>query len=386
MKKIISLLILNIVLLTSVFSGTAFANTNDLVNQTNIEIALEQKLSYEFGEYTPEKFNDWIELYNREKIRYAYLVALYDSKGSVAGFSIVSDINNRVLMTAVGTERVEFLKKIYELEKTKDVKSILIYEFPNGFYIIEEKDKITQVFMNGEIIEVEEIFDNEIDEVGFLKMHPNNSKLRSSTVYGSLDDWDESEFVPVPLVGGGYSYGGHQNWLTNEGVSTLYANRSCGVTAASNMMQYMSEHVSGKSNLYTQSTMYGFSDYQKDVYDYLDPAIYGIPGINTMIDRVKAFATSEGVDLDEVLSNETWNETNVRNYIASGLNSENPVLLITWDSIIPDLETHWVTVTKLYGSYGDTTMVTSNWAEKEEYDFSLWVSAGSMYGGVIYFE
>jgi len=173
---------------------------------------------------------------------------------------------------------------------------------------------------------------------------------------------------------------------TLVGIFTTYANRSCGVTAASNMMQYMSEHVSGKSNLYTQSTMYGFSDYQKDVYDYLDPAIYGIPGINTMIDRVKAFATSEGVDLDEVLSNETWNETNVRNYIASGLNSENPVLLITWDSIIPDLETHWVTVTKLYGSYGNTTMVTSNWAEKEEYDFSLWVSAGSMYGGVIYFE
>ncbi|MBN2259812.1 MAG: hypothetical protein JW702_04680 [Clostridiales bacterium] len=274
------------------------------------------------------------------------------------------------------------------LLKSNDAKNILIYEFPNGFYL-KSKDGVKRFFINGEDIEVEEIFDNEIDEIGFFETHPNNSKLLSATVYGALDDWDMFEFVPVRLVGtNSYYYGGYQGWLTDEGVTSFYANRSCGVTAASNMMQYMSEHVSGKLDLYTQPTMYkyDFSAYQKDVYNYLDPAIWGIPGIDTMISRVKAFAVSEGVDLDEVTSSATWNETNVRNYIASGLNSESPVLLITWDSEISDLENHWVTVTKLYGSYGDTTMVTSNWAEKVEYDFSLWVSAGSMYCGVIYFE
>jgi len=313
---------------------------------------------------------------------------LYNAKNEVVGFSIISDINNRVLMTASGEAYVELLNQIKIMEEVDDSNGILIYDFPNGFYF-KNKEGIIQLFISGETIVVDKIFDNGVNEIEFLKGHSSNNMSKTLTVYGKLDDWDHPDFVPVQVPDEElYYYGGFQGWLTDEGVSTFYANRSCGVTAASNMMQYMSEHVSGKSDLYTQATMYkyDFSAYQKDVYDYLNPAIWGIPGIDTMISKVKSFALSEGVVLNEVTSNDTWNETNVRNYIAGGLNSESPVLLVTWDSIIDDLEKHWVTVTKLYGSDGNITMLTSNWAGKAEYDFSLWVSGGSLYRGVIYFE
>ncbi|MBN2259811.1 MAG: hypothetical protein JW702_04675 [Clostridiales bacterium] len=92
---------MSIVLLISGFSVVAMADTKDVVKQTNLENALENKLTYEFGEYSPGKFDEWMELYNRNEVSYAYLVALYDSKNKIAGFSIVSDINERVLMTAV---------------------------------------------------------------------------------------------------------------------------------------------------------------------------------------------------------------------------------------------------------------------------------------------
>ena len=105
-----------------------------------------------------------------------------------------------------------------------------------------------------------------------------------------------------------------------------------------------------------------------------------------MIDRVESFASAQGVNLSATRNSGTWNETNVRNYIAGGLNKESPVLLLTWNSPIADLVAHWVTVTRIYDAGMGTKIVTSNWAEKETYDFSTWVNGSSTYKGVIYFE
>ena len=83
------------------------------------------------------------------------------------------------------------------------------------------------------------------------------------------------------------------------------------------------------------------------------------------------------MDLKATRSSSAWSEVNVRKYIATGLNKESP---------IPDLEQHWVTVTRIYDAGSGTKMVTSNWAGKEIYDFPTWVNGGSLYKGVIYFE
>ena len=60
--------------------------------------------------------------------------------------------------------------------------------------------------------------------------------------------------------------------MTEQGVSRFYANRSCGVTTAANVMYYMATHISGKSALYNQTgslTKAKFNAFQKSVYEYL---------------------------------------------------------------------------------------------------------------------
>lgn len=381
-RKIISVLLV-------MMSITVVVNANTIDNLENTKIALKNSLSNEFSQCTPSEFNEWLELFDSNGIRYAHLVKLYDSIGQVEGFSIISDINNKVLMTATGDNFAELIKSITEIVGKQKGQYQLIYEFPHGFYIKNDKE-IRQIYLYGKTYIKEEIPANTLDTVEFLQSQPQNQPVAlASTVYGQLNNWDLFDFVPVQLDGtNSYYYGGYQGWLEDEGVSEFFANRSCGVTAASNMFQYMSDNVSGMSNLYTRSSMLKseFSKFQKDVYEYINPAIWGIPGLDTMIEKVKEFASSRGVTLNENLSSATWNETNVRDYIAGGLNNERPVLLITWNSVIPDLTNHWVTVTKIYGSPGSTTMVTSNWGGKVEYDFSLWVQGSSLYKGVIYFD
>lgn len=176
--------------------------------------------------------------------------------------------------------------------------------------------------------------------------------------------------------------------MTSEGISQFYADRSCGVTAAANMLCYMADNVSGMSDLYTQSgiSKAQFNAFQRDVYDYLSPAIWGVPTLDALIDGVEDYATDQGVDLTATRSSASWTETNVRSYIAGGLNKESPVLLLTWNSPIADLSMHWVTITRIYDGGSGVKLVTSNWAEKQTYDFSTWVNGSSLYKGVIYFE
>lgn len=78
-------------------------------------------------------------------------------------------------------------------------------------------------------------------------------------------------------------------------------------------------------------------------------------------------------------------DMDVLNYMRTGLNAESPVLVLNWNSPIADLDWHWVTVTKIYGDNVSMYMVTSNWGERETYDFNTWVNGSSVYKGTIYF-
>ena len=88
--------------------------------------------------------------------------------------------------------------------------------------------------MDGSLNEILNPSDYESSTVEFLKSEiPQTNSTKATTVYGQLDDWDTGAFLPIKDDGGGIYYGGYQGWLTNVGVSEFYANRSCGVTAAS---------------------------------------------------------------------------------------------------------------------------------------------------------
>ena len=220
--------------------------------------------------------------------------------------------------------------------------------------------------------------------------------MGKETVYGSLINWESGKFVPV--VAGRTYYGGHQRWLLDEGVSKFYSDRSCGVTAITNMLIYLAQNRPEKARLIgniqdhvtdINTHLIKKSDYsalQKSVYNRILPAIWGDPTVNTLTSRVQKFALDRGVSLKVVKYSKVWTEANVKAFIASGLNKNCPVLLLTWNSVIPDLKLHWVTVTRLYETETGTKMVTSNWGNMQTYDFTAWVNGSSFYRGVVYFE
>jgi len=223
--------------------------------------------------------------------------------------------------------------------------------------------------------------------------------MGKETVYGSLINWESGKFVPVVDVATGRAYyGGHQRWLLDEGVTKFYSDRSCGVTAITNMLIYLAQNkpekvrlISSNLDFVTNKNVHPIkkSDYsalQKSVYNRILPAIWGIPTVNTISSRVQKFALKRGVTFKVVKYSKDWSEANVKAFIASGLNKNCPVLLLTWNSVIPDLKLHWVTVTRLYETETGTKMVTSNWGNMQTYDFNAWVNGSSFYRGVVYFE
>lgn len=352
--------------------------TVENIVQSEMDIVLKN------GSVTSEE--QWILLKDMLGTDYAYFVPLLDIDGTIAGYSVISFIGGgaRTLVSAAGENAAALTTNVI---KTASDSDAMIYEFPNAF-IAKMDDSYFKICLTGELEEIKDTNEYESTTVNFLsKNAPSTNMTQATTVYGTLTNWDSGKFVPVS-ISGGYYYGGFQGWLTDEGVSQFYANRSCGVTAASNMFHYMAKNVSGKSKLYDKPgiTKANFSSFQRDVYDYISPAVWGVPTLDTMISRVESFASAKGVSLKATKSSASWTETNVRNYVAGGLNKQSPVLLLTWNSPIPDLSMHWITVTRLYDSGSGTKMVTSNWAEMQTYDFSTWVNGSSVYKGVIYFE
>lgn len=368
-------------------SSTALASQSEArPSMTTVESAVENEIDTVLDNGSVSNENQWIKLKDMLGTDYAYFVPLVDENEIVVGYSVISFIGGetRTLVSAGGENAAALATNIINASSNSDT---LIYEFPSAF-ITEVNNSYFKICINGELEEIKNTDEYKSSTVEFLTNNaPSFTMARATTEYGKLTNWDSGKFVPITSGSTTY-YGGYQDWLTNEGVSQFYADRSCAVTAASNMFYYMAKNVSGKSKLYNKSgiTKTNFSSFQKDVYGSISPAVWGVPNLDTMITRVESFATAKGVSLKATKSSSSWTETNVRKYIGGGLNKNSPVLLLTWNSPIPDLSMHWITITRLYDSGSGTKMVTSNWASKETYDFSTWVNGSSIYKGVIYFE
>jgi hypothetical protein len=199
---------------------------------------------------------------------------------------------------------------------------------------------------------------------------------------------NERSFARISDSDGEY-YGGHQQWLSDYGFSSQsYADSACGVVAASNMFYYMSKYVPGKSGLCSEANMdkAGFTAFVNKVCKYVMPSGMGIPFVRMLQSGIIAYADSNGVGLTcHVLT--SWGKESTINFIQDGLRHNSPVLMVTWNSTIPDLVWHWVTITKVYRDSGRSNMlVTSNWGERKAYNFDRWHDdAWSLHRGLLYF-
>ena len=385
MKKTMSMLLALILVFS--LCCPAYA-ASDTAKNDALASAVQDVVTREHGDMVVASRADWLPLEDVSGTAYAYFIPL-KSGDSINGYSVISHVgrSNKILKTASGPVSSDLASAIIRTAADNDVARI-IYEFPNSF-LAEKNSSYYKICTSGalELVNAEDY--NKTNAAYFTSASAaSQNQTREEITYGELDDRTVGSFIPIPDSNGGYYYGGYQGWLTEQGVSQFYANRSCGVTAAANVMYYMATHVSGKSALYNQTgslTKAKFNTFQKSVYNYLNPSIIGVPTLNAMINGVVDYAESRNVTLTPITSPASWTHSNVRNYMSAGLNAESPVLVLNWNSPIADLDWHWVTVTKLYGDNVSMYMVTSNWGERETYDFNTWVDGSSVYKGTIYF-
>lgn len=205
-------------------------------------------------------------------------------------------------------------------------------------------------------------------------------------IIAALNKWDIGQFLPIK-EGAKIYYGGYQEWLTELGIRKFFADRACGVTAASNLLCYLSMRYPELSVLFSQKSMEksDFNSFQREIYDYFTPLIFGVPTIGKLIKVIEKYSRKKGKALKGVRPPTVWSVDNVKDYIITGLMNDSPVLILTWKSQTPQLAMHWVTITCLFEDGKDTMMVTSNWGEKRTYDFNKWVNAPNFYKGVVYF-
>jgi len=354
-----------------------------------------------------EFYDELIPLHSLNGEQYAFFAPL-KADGEYKGYVILGAVNDYFETLVTAQDEVGLAEYIVQLSNNYEI----IFEFPFSFFVRNDNNiyhvttdlSLSPIDLNSSKTEnspqskssagLLEGYTKNINITEYLKNKSESSSLVTPLAISNeakLTMWDQFQFVPVK-EGTGYYYGGFQGWLANSSyitnpITQHLANRSCGVTAASNLLHYFAKE-KGKSVLYAPATnsINDFTKHMRSVYEYLSPALWGIPGIDRMKTGVMDYGLSKGIYLTPVLDNSSFTKANVVNYIRTGLNSNSPVLLVTWDTDVSDLGWHWVTLTRYYEDAGTRYITTSNWAGKVTYSFDAWFDAGSMYMGVLYFK
>lgn len=184
-------------------------------------------------------------------------------------------------------------------------------------------------------------------------------------------------------------YGGLQKWLYMENLkSKFWADRSCGVTAAANALIHMGMYRKGLESIYRYPGLsrVEFTRFMVEIYEYVKPSIVGIPSLEKMSKGLKSFAKDKGVILDSKTLPMPKDINSTINFIKEGLAIDSPVLMLTWNSNIKNLQYHWVTITGLIKDTNHKNyVITSNWGDKEIFSLDRWLKEKNLHKGLIYF-
>ncbi|MGM0396985.1 MAG: hypothetical protein ACQEP4_08015 [Bacillota bacterium] len=180
-------------------------------------------------------------------------------------------------------------------------------------------------------------------------------------------------------------YGGRQQWLSERGfTSKFWADRSCGVAAAANLMTYLGREYGDLQELYNGNTKQEYIDLMEELYGFLKPRIFGIPTLGKMGKGLTGFAKSRGIEMMPCTKTWLYDVKDGSRFIRGGLAQGLPVLLLTWNYSDKELQNHWVTVTGWDVVYGEEYMTVSNWGKKKVYSYDNWASNRSLLKGALY--
>ncbi|MDD7306433.1 MAG: hypothetical protein PUG67_07565 [Peptoniphilaceae bacterium] len=191
------------------------------------------------------------------------------------------------------------------------------------------------------------------------------------------------EFVPV-LENGNIHYGGHQDNLKYRGVSKFYRDRSCVVTAFTNVYLY----------LYKPKEKYSieeFNDYQYWFYKTFRPKIYGIPSAKILDLKVNKLRRAYHLNLKAHFLNDSLicrkNIGKVASFIKDGLEKDLPIIFFNWAGRKVDIMTHHgVVITEIEDKKEDYLITVSSWGRRYVLSLKEFAKQFRTYTGFIYYE
>lgn len=396
--------------------GTEFMEIEYIV-ENDISIAFDKKISIE----------RILKIYNYDESELGILSIFKGSDGEFmdSGYSIHAITDDKIieLTSCMGETAYKLANLIYSnyLKGNK-----IYYEFMDCFYIKDKENLINLSVINDEIyykkshlidFEKKINIDNydilnkltendghslslsvdfekeEILKYNIVNMEEGGSKLNADPIPGttiaSLKKWRRGEFLPIyDLNNNGPLYAGDQSWLSyknvigNKAISEYWANRSCGVTAAANAAAYLDSTGSTKYSSLYQYGAYDikrYTSHMREVYDYLTPAIWGIPSAQNYWERLESFGKSRGVNLRSYYITQGNDLQSKVNFIKNGLNANTPISMLTMVATGGfesdqgySFNNHWVTITRLYKSGSFYGVNVSSWAMMQTVNLNYW--------------
>ncbi|ACV28461.1 Uncharacterised protein [Anaerococcus prevotii] len=191
------------------------------------------------------------------------------------------------------------------------------------------------------------------------------------------------EFVPVIEKDKTY-YGGFQNSLERKNVSKFYRDRSCVVTAMTNVYFYLFHKE-------RELSMDLYNEYHYYFFRSLRPRANGVPTVKSLdrrLDRVRE-------DFDISLESKTLTETMVNKrpltkkivFIEEALSEDSPPIIINWlSNDIKVMKHHGVCITELNRVGDKHEVVVSSWGRVYRFILEDFERQFRTYTGLIYFK
>lgn len=191
------------------------------------------------------------------------------------------------------------------------------------------------------------------------------------------------EFVPV-IENGKILYGGYQNSLGAKGVSQFFRDRSCVVTAFTNVYFYLL-HRDMKIDIDI------YNEYQYYFYRRIRPLINGVSTVGRLDRRLELVRDDMGIELKSKRLSEN---TLIRRplgkkiaFIEEALAYDSPPILINWISNdIRVMRHHGLCITELNKVKGKHEVVVSSWGKPYKFYLEDFNKQFRDYSGLIYFS
>lgn len=191
------------------------------------------------------------------------------------------------------------------------------------------------------------------------------------------------EFVPVIEKDKTY-YGGFQNLLERKNVSKFYRDRSCVVTAMTNVYFYLfHKERELPIDLYNEYHYYFFKS--------LRPWANGVPTVKSLDRRLDRVREDFGISLESKTLTETMiNKRPLAKKIAfieEALEKDSPPIIINWlSNDINVMKHHGVCITELNRVGDKHEVVVSSWGRVYRFILEDFERQFRTYTGLIYFK